>query len=54
MVRNFALTLAAVTLRLYMPLMLAILHWPFPRTYIIVAWLCWLPNFVIAEWMVRR
>jgi uncharacterized membrane protein len=54
MVRNFALTLAAVTLRLYMPFMLAVLHWPFPRTYIIVAWLCWLPNFVIAEWMVRR
>ena len=29
MIRNFALTLAAVTLRVYMPLMLAVLHWPF-------------------------
>lgn len=53
MIRNFALTLAAVTLRLYMPLMLAVLHWPFSRTYITVSWLCWVPNLLIAEWMVR-
>jgi uncharacterized membrane protein len=54
MIRNFALTLAAVTLRLYMPLMLGVLHWPFSRTYITVSWLCWVPNLLIAEWMVRR
>jgi uncharacterized membrane protein len=53
MIRNFALTLAAVTLRLYMPLMLVILHWPFPRAFITVSWLCWVPNLLIAEWMVR-
>jgi uncharacterized membrane protein len=54
MIRNFALSFAAVTLRLYMPVMLGILHWPFPRTYITVSWLCWIPNLLIAEWMVRR
>jgi uncharacterized membrane protein len=54
MIRNFALTLAAVTLRVYMPLMLAVLHWPFARAYITVAWLCWVPNVIVAEWMVRR
>ncbi len=54
MIRNFALTLAAVTLRQYMPLMLFVLHWPFPRAYITVSWLCWVPNVLIAEWMVRR
>jgi uncharacterized membrane protein len=54
MIRNFALTLAAVTLRVYMPLMMGVLHWPFPRTYITVSWLCWVPNFIVAEWMVRR
>lgn len=54
MIRNFALTLAAVTLRVQLPLMLAILQWPFPRAYIIVSWLCWIPNLLIAEWMVRR
>jgi uncharacterized membrane protein len=54
MIRNFALTLAAVTLRQYMPLMLFALHWPFRRSYIVVSWLCWVPNVLVAEWMVRR
>jgi uncharacterized membrane protein len=54
MTRNFALTLAAVTLRVELPFMLAALHWPFARSYIIVSWLCWVPNAVVAEWMVRR
>jgi uncharacterized membrane protein len=54
MIRNFALTLAAVTLRLYIPFSLGILHRPFPPTYIAVSWLCWFPNLLIAEWMVRR
>jgi uncharacterized membrane protein len=54
MIRNYALSLAAVTLRLYIPFLLAVLHWPFPRTYITVSWLCWIPNLLIAEWMVRR
>jgi uncharacterized membrane protein len=54
MIRNFALTLAAVTLRNWMPLMLFGLHWPFRPTYIIVSWLCWVPNLLIAEWLVRR
>ncbi|MGD0135897.1 MAG: DUF2306 domain-containing protein, partial [Bryobacteraceae bacterium] len=53
MIRNFALTLAAVTLRIYMPVMLAVLHWPFPRTYITVSWLSWVPNLLVAEWMIR-
>ncbi len=54
MIRNFALTLAAVTLRNWMPLMLFAMHWPFRTTYIIVSWLCWVPNLLIAEWLVRR
>jgi uncharacterized membrane protein len=29
MIRNFALSLAAVTLRIYLPLMLLVLHWSF-------------------------
>ncbi len=54
MIRNFALTLAAVTLRLYLPLMMAVLRWPFREAYITVSWLCWVPNLVVAEWMVRQ
>jgi hypothetical protein len=37
-----------------MPLMLFALHWPFRRSYIVVSWLCWVPNVLVAEWMVRR
>ncbi len=54
LIRNFALSLAAVTLRVYMPLMLAAMHWPFRPSYIAVSWLCWVPNLLIAEWMVHR
>ncbi len=54
MIRNFALTLAAVTLRNYLPLMLFGLHWSFRTTYVVVSWLCWVPNLLIAEWIVQR
>jgi hypothetical protein len=54
MVRNFALSLAAVTLRNELPLMLFALHWSFHVSYITVSWLCWIPNLVVAEWMIRR
>jgi uncharacterized membrane protein len=53
MYRNFALTLAAVTLRLYLPssMLLAI---PFDTAYPLIAWICWVPNLLVAEWMLRR
>jgi uncharacterized membrane protein len=54
MIRNFALTLAAVTLRNYLPLMLFGLHWSFRASYITVSWLCWVPNLLVAEWMISR
>jgi len=54
MIRNFALSLAAVTLRNWLPLMLFALHWSFRASYITVSWLCWVPNLLIAEWLVRR
>jgi uncharacterized membrane protein len=54
MIRNFALTLAAVTLRNYMPFMLFALHWSFRQSYSVVSWLCWVPNLLIAEWMLWR
>lgn len=49
MIGNFALTFAAVTLRIELPFMLALLHWPFRPAYITVSWLCWVPNLLIAE-----
>ena len=54
MIRNFALTLAAVTLRNYMPLMLLAFGPSFRQSYVTVSWLCWVPNLLVAEWLVRR
>jgi hypothetical protein len=52
MVRNFALTFAAVTLRLYLPAS-AGAGLGFGPAYAAIAWLCWVPNLVVAEWIVR-
>ena len=49
MVRNFSLSFAAVMLRLYIPAFV-LAGADFAVAYPIIAWLCWLPNVVIAEW----
>jgi uncharacterized membrane protein len=53
MLRSFALTLAAVTLRIYIPLGV-IAGVPFEYAYPAIAWLSWVPNLLVAEWLVRR
>jgi hypothetical protein len=53
MVRNFALTFAAVTLRLWLPASVAS-GMPFEVAYPVVAWLCWVPNLLAAELFLRR
>jgi uncharacterized membrane protein len=53
MIRNFALTFAAVTLRVYLPGSMA-LGIEFERAYPVIAWLCWVPNLVAAEWLLAR
>lgn len=53
MTRSFALTFAAVTLRIYLPISMA-LQLPFDAAYPVIAWLCWVPNLLTAEWMLRR
>jgi uncharacterized membrane protein len=50
MIRSYALTLAAVTLRLYIPAFL-ISGASFEEAYPLIAWLCWVPNILIAEWV---
>lgn len=52
MVRNFSLAFAAVTLRLWLPGSV-VLGAPFEVAYPIIAWLCWVPNLVVAELRVR-
>ncbi len=49
MVRNFALTFAAVTLRFYLPVSMAA-GVEFTVAYPVIAWLCWVPNLAFAEW----
>lgn len=53
MVRNFALAFGAVTLRLWLPAGV-IAGMPFELAYPMVAWLCWVPNLLVAEWMLGR
>jgi uncharacterized membrane protein len=66
MLRSYALTFAGVTLRFWVAL-LGMLTIPlenfsqfelllddFNRMYRFDAWLCWVPNLIFAEWLIRR
>ena len=54
MYRSFALTLSAVTLRLWKVILVYLFH-PAPMdVYQIIAWLGWIPNLLIAEWLIKR
>lgn len=66
MIRNYALTFAAATLRLWLGILIGT-QIPFLETkyagnfdalfvevYRVVMWLCWVPNLIVAEWMVQR
>ncbi len=63
MIRNYALTFGAVTLRLWIPLLLLLplwlgMPWEFEsawtNAYAAVPFLAWLPNLLVAEWLIRR
>jgi uncharacterized membrane protein len=53
MIRSYALTFAAVTLRLYLPIALL---GPFDgvAAYRAISFLCWVPNLIVAELWLRR
>jgi len=53
MIRSYSLTLAAVTLRVYLPLS-QVAGIPFADAYQAIAWACWVPNLVVVEWVVLR
>jgi uncharacterized membrane protein len=63
MIRSFALTFAAVTLRAWLGVLVGVQLLPFvdvnsgsvqDNAYAVLPWLCWIPNLVIAEWLIRR
>jgi len=51
MIRSYALTFAAVMLRIYLPLS-QVYGIPFEPAYQTIAWLCWVPNLIVAEWLI--
>ena len=53
MVYSYACCFAAVTLRIYLPVLTNAFH-DFNIGYSIVAWLCWIPNLVVAYIINRR
>jgi uncharacterized membrane protein len=53
MIRSYALTFAAVTLRLYIPAS-QFAGIPFESAYPVIAWLCWVPNLLVAELFARQ
>ena len=53
MIRSFALTFAAVTLRLYLPL-IPFTGVPFVVGYRAISFLAWVPNLIAAEIYLRR
>lgn len=53
MIYSYAACFAAVTLRIWLPL-LTMIFGDFTTAYIIVAWLCWVPNLLVANLITRR
>ncbi|WP_164716549.1 DUF2306 domain-containing protein, partial [Paenibacillus whitsoniae] len=54
MLRNYALTCAAITLRIYTPLAAVLFGLGTNASFVVIAWLAWLPNLLLAERWIRR
>jgi hypothetical protein len=52
--RSYALTFAAVTLRLYIYLASSSVDLSSPKAYALLAWLSWVPNLLVAELLINR
>jgi uncharacterized membrane protein len=53
MIRSAALTLSALTLRLYLPFP-ELLGFEYREGYLLIAWACWLPNLALANFLLAR
>jgi uncharacterized membrane protein len=54
MIRSFALTLSAISLRTWKMVLTNTTDLDYGTIYIIDAWLGFLPNLLLAEWIIRR
>lgn len=50
---SYAACFSAVTLRIWLPILTS-LTGEFYHAYQIVAWLCWVPNLLVAYWLISR
>ena len=53
MIYSYAACFAAVTLRIWLPMLSALIG-DFVIAYRIIAWLCWIPNIIWANQIVKR
>jgi len=53
MTYSFAACFAAVTLRIWLPVLTGFIN-DFEVAYQIVAWLCWVPNILVAHYMIKQ
>jgi hypothetical protein len=53
MTRSYSLTYAAVMLRVYL-LLSRVAGYEFVPAYQVIAWMCWVPNLIVAEWWLLR
>lgn len=55
MIRNYALTFAGVTLRVWLPLFITLFGFEnFENSYRVISWLCWVPNLIVAELYIKN
>jgi uncharacterized membrane protein len=54
MYRSFALTLSAISLRTYVLVLPYFIHLRGREMYVLVAWMSWIPNLLVAEWLIRK
>lgn len=52
MIYSYAVCMAAITLRFELPLF-GYLFNDFIKAYLLVAWLCWIPNLLVAHYIIR-
>ncbi|MDH5161677.1 DUF2306 domain-containing protein [Heyndrickxia oleronia] len=55
MIRNYSLTFAAVTLRIWLPLFVWLFGLEnFELSYAVISWLAWVPNLIMAEVVIKQ
>jgi len=54
MYRSYALTLSAITLRIYVLVLPLVIHLHSKEMYTLVAWLSWVPNLLVVEFVANK